>query len=86
MLKMNLRRAQELIEPLKNGKANGISKAWQARLIEALEYVIENESRLPCGHDRKACFDEYEKVCIACKVEKDTASLSGYNAPVVKSN
>lgn len=44
-MKMNLHRAQELIEPLRNGTANGISEHWQARLIEALEYVIEHESQ-----------------------------------------
>lgn len=45
MPKMNLHRAQELIVPLKNGTANDISLAWKARLIEALEYVIEHESQ-----------------------------------------
>lgn len=42
-MKMNLHRAQELIEPLKKGTAKGISYQWRARLIEALEYVIANE-------------------------------------------
>jgi hypothetical protein len=45
MPKMNLHRAQELIVPLRKGTANDISLAWQARLIEALEYVIEHESQ-----------------------------------------
>ncbi len=44
-MKMNLHRAQELIEPLRKGTAIGVSKHWQARLIEALEYVIEHESQ-----------------------------------------
>lgn len=44
-MKMNLHRAQELIEPLRKGTANGISEQWRARLIEALEYVIEHESQ-----------------------------------------
>ena len=52
MLKMNLHRAQELIIPLKNGTAKGISQHWKARLIEALEYVIENESaKFPLEQD-----------------------------------
>ena len=42
-MKMNLHRAKELIEPLRKGTAEGISQHWQARLIEALEYVIEHE-------------------------------------------
>lgn len=45
MPKMNLHRAQELIVPLRKGTANDISLAWQARLIEALEYVIEHETQ-----------------------------------------
>jgi hypothetical protein len=45
MPKMNLHRAQELIVPLRKGTANDISLAWRARLIEALEYVIEHESQ-----------------------------------------
>lgn len=44
-MKMNLNRANELIEPLRKGTAIGISNHWKARLIEALEYVIENESQ-----------------------------------------
>ena len=51
MLKMNLRRAQELITPLRNGKASNISDAWRERLIEALEYVIEHESGNTPNHD-----------------------------------
>jgi hypothetical protein len=43
-MKMNIGRAEELIAPLKNGTANDISPAWTARLIEALEYVIEHDS------------------------------------------
>jgi len=42
-MKMNKLRAEELLTPLKNGSAKGISDAWKDRLIEALEYVIENE-------------------------------------------
>ncbi len=45
MPKMNLHRAQELIDPLRKGTAEGISQHWQARLIEALEYVIEHETQ-----------------------------------------
>lgn len=43
-MKMNKNRAEELLVPLKKGTAEGISKPWAERLIEALEYVIENES------------------------------------------
>lgn len=43
MPKMNTKRAKELLRPLKNGKAQGISTEWKLRLIEALEYVIERE-------------------------------------------
>ena len=97
MLKMNLRRAQELIEPLKKGKANGISKAWQERLIEALEYVVENgqkKSDLVAAaecvldwHDENLSDGvnrEYSVKVLrdALQAYKDMVSLSGYNAPV----
>jgi hypothetical protein len=50
-MKMNLDRAQELIEPLRKGTAEGISPMWQERMIEALEYIIEREkfSHVPTG-------------------------------------
>jgi rubrerythrin len=75
MPKMNLHRAQELIVPLRKGTANDISLAWQARLIEALEYVIEHESQPTkraldlcftcsiCGED---CQDEGDGKCWNC--------------------
>ena len=40
---MNKYRAEELLECLYNDTAEGISKNWQCRMIEALEYVIEHE-------------------------------------------
>lgn len=43
ILKMNTKRAKELLVPLYDDKARDISKAWTARLIEALERVIELE-------------------------------------------
>jgi hypothetical protein len=43
-MKMNKSRAEELLIPLKNGKAVGISTHWRDRLIEALEYIIDNET------------------------------------------
>lgn len=67
-MKMNLYRAQELIEPLRKGTAEGISQHWQARLIEALEYVIEHESQpSPQLHDAEEpvacnCGDESRDV------------------------
>ena len=72
-MKMNLHRAQELIEPLRKGTANGISEHWRARLIEALEYVIEHESQptqsiedvlITCAH----C-GNYHSVYIPCPLE-----------------
>ena len=42
-MKMNKSRAEELLVPLRNGKAEDISPAWTERLIEALEYVIDSE-------------------------------------------
>lgn len=44
-LKMNKHRAEELIKPLYKETAEGISQGWAQRLIEALEYVIENETK-----------------------------------------
>jgi hypothetical protein len=43
-MKMNKSRAEELLIPLKNGKPVGISPHWRDRLIEALEYIIDNET------------------------------------------
>lgn len=43
-MKMNKSRAEELLVPLRNGKAEGISEEWAQRLIEALEYVIDGET------------------------------------------
>lgn len=51
-MKMNRSRAKELLIPLKNGKATGISQHWKDRLIEALEYVIEHESA-PCSKSQE---------------------------------
>lgn len=48
MLKMNTKRAEELLVPLCNDRATDISKAWAARLIEALERVIELEKENEC--------------------------------------
>lgn len=44
-LKMTKERAEELIRPLYKQTARGISEQWATRLIEALEYVIENETK-----------------------------------------
>jgi len=55
-MKMNSSRAKELLVPLKNGKANVMSPAWIERLIEALEYVIENESNRCWACDGKGWF------------------------------
>ena len=44
-MKMTKSRAEELLIPLKSGQAVGISPHWRDRLIEALEYVIEQENK-----------------------------------------
>ena len=61
-MKMNIHRAKELLVPLKKGNANGISPEWAARLIEALEYVIENESNVV-------------RVCPACEAMLEEHSV-----------
>ena len=43
-MKMNKERAEDLLRPLRKGTAKGISPEWQARIIEALEYVVEYET------------------------------------------
>ena len=53
ILKINRARAEELIVPLRKGTAEGISQAWQARLIEALEYVIEHEQENPWKQEHR---------------------------------
>lgn len=72
-MKMNINRAQELLVPLKNGTANGISLEWSARLIEALEYVIEHEAAQPAGEATKPCaecqtwtYDNADGNCNVC--------------------
>ena len=46
VIPMNKYRAAELLECLYNNTAKGISQHWQARMIEALEYIIEHEKKL----------------------------------------
>lgn len=69
MIPMTKARAEELIVPLKNGKARDISNAWRARLIEALEYVIQ--------HDRQVGTDIQEGMktwnCSVCHSSCDFA-------------
>jgi hypothetical protein len=75
MPKMNLHRAQELIVPLRKGTANDISLAWQARLIEALEYVIEHESQ-PTKRVPDAA-----PLCPECGEPFDFCAMGHYNRP-----
>jgi len=66
-MKMNKARAKELIVPLKQGTADGISHEWTLRLIEALEYVIENENHRT-AHELSPQFRKAWKV-ILCNTE-----------------
>lgn len=67
VLKMNKNRAKELLEPLYADKAQGISKHWQARMIEALEYVIENETIILDGETHCPECHFREKHLSSCK-------------------
>lgn len=82
---MNKNRAEELLVPLKKGTANGISSQWKERLIEALEYVIENEST----PEDKCLFGEHlpatmkssdgqfwKTICTKCGKTLDSGTIS----------
>lgn len=73
-LKMTKARAEELLVPLYKDTAKGISLDWQARMVEALEYVIKHDTAEQSAQADGACtcdlpwFLEYEdgehcKVC-----------------------
>jgi hypothetical protein len=40
---MDRDRARELIEPIRNRTAKGISEQWRVRMLECLEYILEGE-------------------------------------------